>query len=211
MLLCSSKKKSLLVNYSFKVNDSPGGLTHYITLVFQIKYSPIGHENHEITLSFFKGKNYKPTNSKSKSRICFSRLQQQLSYVFGRTWEGKRKNTCSDSTKTDQSFQTHRDVRTSACSHGVRCIAVRQHGCASTHREWGECKGQHRDPRTLNGVGVKGLVGERRRKSLVWLSPSYREETKGHNFRRQHKLLTRTSANRHVPALRLERHKFLVK
>lgn len=31
----------------------------------------------------------------------------------------------------------------------------------------GKWKAQHRDPQTLNGVGVKGLVGERRRKSLL--------------------------------------------
>lgn len=45
---------------------------------------------------------------------------------------------------------------------------------------------QHSDPQTLNGVGVKGLVGEGRRKSLLRLSPPYREETNGNNFRRQH-------------------------
>lgn len=54
------------------------------------------------------------------------------------------------------------------------------------HTERGKWKAQHRDPQTLNGVGVKGLVGERRRKSLLWLSPPYREETKGNIFRRQH-------------------------
>lgn len=54
------------------------------------------------------------------------------------------------------------------------------------HTQSGKWKAQHRDPQTLNGVGVKGLVGERRRKSLLWLSPSYREETKANNFRRQH-------------------------
>lgn len=41
------------------------------------------------------------------------------------------------------------------------------------------------DPQTLNGVGVKGLVGEGRWKSLLRLSPPYEEETNGNNFRRQ--------------------------
>lgn len=37
---------------------------------------------------------------------------------------------------------------------------------AYTEIEGGKAR-QHKDPQTLNGVGVKGLVGERRRNSLL--------------------------------------------
>lgn len=49
--------------------------------------------------------------------------------------------------------------------------------CASTYTTEETWRAQHSDPQTLNGVGVKGLVGESRSKSLLWLSPSYREKT----------------------------------
>lgn len=78
------------------------------------------------------------------------------------------------------------------------CRVTRWHIRASIHGN-GRWKAQHRDPRTLNGVGVKGLVGERRRKSLLWLSPSYGEDKKG-NFNRQHR--SDRSSQRRVPALR---------
>lgn len=47
------------------------------------------------------------------------------------------------------------------------CRGISTHVYKNTQRERGKWKAQHRDPQTLNGVGVKGLVGERRRKSLL--------------------------------------------
>lgn len=94
-------------------------------------------------------------------------------------------------------FQTYQrmlvHVRVCACTV---CLDVpqTQHGAQWTHssvhahaRDSGAAT-QHGDPQTLKGVGVKGLVGEGRRKSLLRLSPPYGEETNGNNFRRQRSL-----------------------
>lgn len=132
--------------------------------------------------------------SSQKCKNCFWPPSKWVLILFFLLHDEKQRTKdvliSQKSTKEFRQKEMLRHVHVYACTACViiqymTCIVLYQHICTSIHikEKW---KAQHRDPQTLNGVGVKGLVGERRRKSLLWLSPSYREETKGNNFRRQH-------------------------
>lgn len=136
-----------------------------------------------ILLRFWKRTKSKKAKTKVKEERC-SRFHKKKHTHRKSDGGGVRPRICMYSTSGHLWF--------------TGCRVTRWHIRASIHGN-GRWKAQHRDPRTLNGVGVKGLVGERRRKSLLWLSPSYGEDKKG-NFNRQHR--SDRSSQRRVPALR---------
>lgn len=111
--------------------------------------------------------------------IHWSEYQFCIFYFFLKGSNKKQKankdKTCSDFTKNTQRNSEEMLGHERAYAYTVRenitvnCIMVYQHICTSIRRKVESGKAPHRDPQTLNGVGVKGLVGERRRKSLLWL------------------------------------------
>lgn len=126
-------KKSLLVNYSFKVNDSPGGLKHCITLVFQIFTHQTWKPWNHFSCHFSKAKTTNPRTANQS--LEFALVDYNSNWVMFLEGRGRER---------EYMFWFHKNWPLVSDTqmlgrghvHGACCIAVR----ANTQSE--EC-GKH--------------------------------------------------------------------